>query len=187
VISLEVLGERLKTGLREEPAESSNPEGEALARELRLRCTEAMLLGLDRELRIAYLLGDIFHLSGEEAAEVLELDPPAFRQRLSRARRRLHGFLRDWCGIYDPANPCRCTKQVSCAIERGLVDRADLYLSKERSRPMGPELDRAASEVGDLMRMAEVVRGPSSFLAPERLLESLRELLDSGRLELLRQ
>ena len=44
-----------------------------------------MILSLDRELRIAYILGDIFNLSGEGAAEVLEIDPAAYRKRLSRA------------------------------------------------------------------------------------------------------
>ena len=60
-----------------------------------------MLLSLDRELRIAYVLGDIFNLSGEEAAEVLEIDPATYRKRLSRARVRLHDFLRGWCGVFD--------------------------------------------------------------------------------------
>lgn len=33
--------------------------------------------------------------------EVLEITPAAFRKRLSRARRRLHGFLRERCGRYE--------------------------------------------------------------------------------------
>ena len=68
------------------PYGGRDPEREALASELRLRCTEAMILSLDRELRITYILGDVFGLSGEEAAEVLEIEPAAYRKRLSRAR-----------------------------------------------------------------------------------------------------
>ena len=46
------------------------------AQEVRLRCTEAMLLSLDRPSRMAYLLGDVFHLPGDEAAAVLEESTP---------------------------------------------------------------------------------------------------------------
>jgi len=99
-ITFETLDERLRTGLRE-VSQRPDPEEQALAREVRLRCTQAMLLSLDRELRIAYVLGDIFNLSGEEAAEVLEIDPATYRKRLSRARVRLHDFLRGWCGVFD--------------------------------------------------------------------------------------
>src|SRR5205807_1843042 len=115
IISFELLDERLRSGLRDPPTERPDPEAEALARELRLRCTEAMILSLDRELRIAYVLGDIMSLSGEEAADVLEIEPAAYRKRLSRARDRLYDFVRGWCGVFDAANPCRCAAQVDCA------------------------------------------------------------------------
>jgi RNA polymerase sigma factor (sigma-70 family) len=182
-ITFDILDERLRTGLREEP---SDPETEALAGELRLRCTEAMLLCLDRDLRIAYILGDLFELSGDEAAEVLQIEPAAYRKRLSRARRRLHEFVRDWCGVYAPENPCRCTHQVKCAIERGLADPNDRYLSMHRARPAKAVVERAAGEVTGLLRVAEVLRDHTDYLAPESMVKSLRELLDSGRLELLR-
>src|SRR5262249_45974187 len=134
-ISLETLDERLRTGLSDEPSERPDPETEAIAAELRLRCTQAMLLGLDRELRIAYILGDIFELSSDEAAEVLAVSPVAFRKRLSRARSRLYDFMREWCGVYDERNPCRCKKQIESAASRGLISPDDLYLSRQRRRP----------------------------------------------------
>jgi RNA polymerase sigma factor (sigma-70 family) len=186
VVTFEVLGERLETGLREEPSERPDPEAEVLAKELRLRCTEAMLLSLDRELRIAYVLGDILSLSGEEAALVLEIDEAAYRKRLSRARGRLYEFLRGWCGVFDPANPCRCSGQVECAIERGLLAPEDLYFSRERPRPARAAIRRATDEVTSLMHVAEVMRGPSSYAAPDGLVKSVRGLLDSNRLELWR-
>ena len=69
--------------------------------EIRLRCTEGMLLSLDRESRMAFILGEIFELSGDAAAQVLELEPAAYRQRLSRARQQLLGFMRERCGVYE--------------------------------------------------------------------------------------
>jgi RNA polymerase sigma factor (sigma-70 family) len=186
IVTFEVLDERLRTGFRDVPAERSDPESEALARELRLRCTEAMILSLDRDLRIAYLLGDIMELSGQEAADILEIDAASYRKRLSRSRDRLHEFVRGWCGVYDPMNPCRCAKQVDCAMERNLLAPDDLYLSQQRSRPDPATVDRAADEVTGMIQLAEVMRGPSRYLAPDGLVKSLRELLRSKQLELLR-
>ena len=183
-ITLEILDERLHTGLTDNPKPRPDPEAEALTRELHLRCTEGMLLGLDRELRMAYVLGEIMGLSGEEAAEVLEIDATAYRKRLSRARERLFDFMGRWCGIYDADNPCRCHKQVDAAVARGLVAPDDLYLSRQRTKPTTAALGRATDEVVSLMRVAEVLRGPT-YQAPDRLVRGLRELLDSSRLQLL--
>src|SRR6478736_253370 len=185
-ISFEALDERLRTGLKSDDTDSLDPESEALARELRLRCTEAMILCLDRELRIAYILGDVFELSGEEAADVLEVEAAAFRKRLSRARSRLHEFMRHWCGLYDSDNPCRCAGQVDAMVARGLLSSSDLYLSGQKTRPNRARLDRAADEVNEMLRVAEVLRGPASYLAPSALVVGLRELIDSERFELLR-
>jgi RNA polymerase sigma factor (sigma-70 family) len=184
IISFEVLDDRLRSGLGEEVHDRPEAEVAALTGELRLRCTQAMLLSLDRELRIAYVLGDILNLEGEEAAQVLEIAPASYRKRLSRARARLFDFMRGWCGVYDAANPCRCGGQVRCAVERGVVAVEDLYFAKQRVRPTAA-VHRAAEEVGGLMRVAEVMRGPHGYLAPESLTRSLRELMESGRLELL--
>jgi RNA polymerase sigma factor (sigma-70 family) len=188
IITFEILDDRLRSGLGEEVhdlPEAPEAEVAALTSELRLRCTQAMLLSLDRELRIAYVLGDILNLAGEEAARVLEVAPAAYRKRLSRARARLFDFLRGWCGVYDAANPCRCGGQVRCAVERGVVAVDDLYFAKQRLRPTAA-VRRADHEVGGLLRVAEVMRGPHGYLAPESLRRGLRELMESGRLELLR-
>jgi hypothetical protein len=186
VMSFEVLGNRLHTGLREEPSDRPGPEADALARELRLRCTEAMILSLDRDLRIAYVLGDIMGLSGKDAADVLGIDAAAYRKRLSRARALLQEFVRGWCGVVDEANPCRCEKQVECAIERRLLAPDDVYLSKVPKRPPRARLERAADEVEGLVRVAEVLRGPATYGAPTTIMKGLRELLASRRLEVLR-
>jgi RNA polymerase sigma factor (sigma-70 family) len=186
VVTFEVLGDRLRSGLREEPSDRPDPEAEALARELRLRCTQAMILSLERDLRIAYVLGDIMNLSGRDAAEVLEIEPAAYRKRLSRARMLLHEFVRGWCGVFDGANPCRCSNQVDCAIERSLLAENDLYFASVRGRRSRAVLERATDEVEGLARVAEVMRGPSGYRAPESLMKGLRELLGARRLEVLR-
>jgi len=70
--------------------------------EAMLACTSGMLLCLDREQRLSYILGAIFEVTDVVAAEVLEISPENFRQRLARARRDLRNFMSDKCGTREP-------------------------------------------------------------------------------------
>ncbi len=185
-LSFELLADRLDGSLGQAP-ELPEPEVEAMALEIRLRCTEAMLLCLDRPLRIAFILGEIFGLSGEEAAQVLEVDAATWRKRLSRARKLLLGFMRHRCGVFDPANPCRCRGQVRGALADGRLRRDELTLARHPVRGEPEAVQRGAREVGLLLRAAEVIRGHPDYAAPESMVQRLRELLEAGRLELLRE
>ncbi len=185
-LSFELLGERLDASLGDAP-ELPEAEVEAMALEIRLRCTEAMLLCLDRPLRIAFILGEIFGLSGEEAARVLDVDAATLRKRLSRARKLLLGFMRQRCGVFDPANPCRCRGQVRAALADGRLLPDELTLAHHPVRGEARAVQRGAREVGALLRVAEVIRGHPDYAAPERMLRRVRELLEAGKLELLRE
>jgi hypothetical protein len=45
-------------------------------------------------------------------AELLDISRDNFRQKLARARRDLHRFMHDECGLVNEANPCRCAKNL---------------------------------------------------------------------------
>lgn len=83
------------------------PEERLLVQEAKVGCTMGMLLCLDREQRLAFVLGEILGATDAEGADALGTKPDGFRQRLSRARRQLQAFLKGRCGLVDPANPCR--------------------------------------------------------------------------------
>jgi hypothetical protein len=144
-----------------------------------------MLLSLDRPARIAYLLGDVFHLPGDEAAAVLEIDPATYRKRLGRARERLYDFMRRQCGVFDPANACRCERVAAGAAASGLFSRESLLFAVHARRAPSPVVQRAAQEMSGLMRVAEVIRDDPEYAAPESLVVRLRALLTSDRLALL--
>jgi RNA polymerase sigma factor (sigma-70 family) len=68
-------------------AELPDVDEALLAEEVKIGCTTAMLLCLDRGHRLAYMLGEILELDHNTAAEILEVSPAAFRKRLhERAR-----------------------------------------------------------------------------------------------------
>jgi RNA polymerase sigma factor (sigma-70 family) len=98
---------------------ASSPDANILMTEAMLACTSGMLLCLDREQRLAYILGAIFAVSDTVAAEVLEITAENFRQRLARARRDLRNFMNDKCGLVNQGNPCRCSKKTRGFIQAG--------------------------------------------------------------------
>jgi DNA-directed RNA polymerase specialized sigma24 family protein len=63
-----------------------------LIEECKIVCTQGMLMCLDREHRLAFVLGEILELAGDEAAAIARAEPATFRKRLQRARatRRVH-------------------------------------------------------------------------------------------------
>jgi RNA polymerase sigma factor (sigma-70 family) len=87
--------------------------------DVRISCTAGMLLCLDREQRITFVLGAIFNIDHKLGAEILDISPDNFRQRLSRARKDLHSFMQNKCGLINKENPCRCPKKTKAFIDNG--------------------------------------------------------------------
>lgn len=94
--------------------------------ELRISCTAGMLLCLDREQRIVYILGDMFEIDHTLGSEILGLTPGNFRIQLMRARKDLYNWMNKRCGLVNEANPCRCARKTKGYIKAGMVDPQNL-------------------------------------------------------------
>lgn len=90
--------------------------------EVKLSCMSGMLLCLDREQRLIYILGEVFRIDHRLASEILEINPDNFRQKLARARRDLYNFMNNKCGLVNKSNPCRCPKKTKGLVQIGIVD-----------------------------------------------------------------
>src|SRR4030066_389794 len=101
-----------------------------LIAEARVGCTSGMLLCLDRDQRMVYILGDIFGVSDGVGAELLELSRDNFRQKLARARRDLQNFMQDKCGLVNTATPCRCAKKTRGFIVAGHTDPTGVRVTR---------------------------------------------------------
>ncbi len=104
----------------EEPAGLAGMED--TIEELRLRCTSGMLMCLEREQRITFILG-MFGVSHQVGAEALGISPGNFRVRLHRARQDLYNWMNARCGLVNKANPCRCSKKTAGYVRLGLSTR----------------------------------------------------------------
>ena len=81
-----------------------------------MSCTNVMLQCLDVESRCISYWARCFSWTVCMAGEILEMTPEAYRQRLSRVRRKMADFLGQYCGEYGGGR-CRCKDRVNYAIQ----------------------------------------------------------------------
>jgi RNA polymerase sigma factor (sigma-70 family) len=143
-------------------------EAPVLERELQLECTHGMFLVLSRPERIAYILSDVLGATDRIGAAICEIEPAAFRQRLSRARAQMRPLLAERCGLADARNPCRCERQAPVAFAAKLIDPKRLRYAK-----LAPEHDaalaRADDQLGALRLMGSVFDRDAPLAAPREL------------------
>lgn len=101
-------------------------------REAKVGCMSAMLLCLDREQRLIFVMGEIFQIGQVAGAEIFNLSKENFRKKLSRARKDLYAFMDNKCGLINKANPCRCHLKTKAFVQRGWVNEETLQFSNKR-------------------------------------------------------
>jgi RNA polymerase sigma factor (sigma-70 family) len=180
-ISFSVYGDALDNTPDLDPPDpkGASPDTNLLVTEAMLSCTSGMLICLDREQRMSYILGAIFGVGDTVAGEVLEITPENFRQRLSRARRDLHNFMNDKCGLVNKSNPCRCAKKTRGFIQAGHVDPDNLLFSRERIsevRDAAPKTYETIKSLDD--KCADIYRR-HPFYKPPDLRQMLRRVIEN--------
>ena len=161
------------------PTAATDPANDLLAREVKQGCTLALLTCLDRESRLAYVLGDIIEVPAATGAEICSIAEPAYRKRLSRARRKVRAFLETNCGLVNPAAAsCHCRRRVPAAIAAGRVDPAGVLAASAQV------LD-ATAEIETIYDAAQLLRSRADPGAPRQLTDRLVELVQSGRFRVL--
>jgi RNA polymerase sigma factor (sigma-70 family) len=186
-VSLDGMAERLRAGLDHAAAlgelpgadRALTPEDKLAARQVALGCTQNMLMTLDREQRLSYVLDTVFGLASLQAAQVIGVTSATHRQRLSRARRSLEPFMQRTCGLVNLRSDCRCERQLPAlrALANSASPRAPALVALHR-------IEQAETErqFGALVRMSDaaaVFRAHPDYRAPERLIAAIRSVLRS--------
>jgi RNA polymerase sigma factor (sigma-70 family) len=151
-----------------------------LVEEAKIGCTMGMLLCLDRKQRLIFTLGEILGASDAVGGEVLEMTADNFRQCLARARRDLHSFMNQQCGLVNKKNPCRCPKKTRGFIEAGHVDPRNLMFVPqhvERVRDVASETVREIEDVVE--RQHAAIYRDHPFLHPSDRVRLVRRLLEN--------
>ena len=169
-------------------ASRSMPDAEKalLTEEVRIGCMQGLLLALDRDHRMAVVLGEIFEVTGEEGADILGITPEAFRKRLSRGRQRIHGFMHKNCALVRSDAPCRCSEQADRDLATGWIDpespRFTPYVAspEEQSRVL-----KGLQEIEEMARTAYLYRHYPAYRPPSAFPLLVKEMIEDGRLPLL--
>ena len=169
--------EDLHEGL--EDPDPAKPDAAILAEEVKLGCTLGMLLCLDRDHRLAYVLSDVFDLPSADGAYICEVTPATFRKRASRARAQLREFVGVNCGLVNRSARCRCDRRVATAVRIGRVQPQALLLAEH------VDTETAVGDMEQLHDLASLMRSHPDYQAPETAKDAIRRLIASGRFRLL--
>ncbi len=151
----------------------SDTEMAVYVEEIKVGCTKAMLQCLDPADRFAFILGNIFDFSGEEGARICGLSEAAYRQRLSRASRKIANFMSLNCGLVNPDATCHCRKRIGVALERGRIN-PDMLLHHAESRKIRDYL----SAMNDLDSVAAIFRDNPYIEKADFYSEEIRRMVE---------
>jgi len=158
----------------------ATPDEHIALTEMQMHCTLGMTLCLDRDLRIAFILGAGFGVSSEEGAAITDTTPAAFRKRLSRARARMYQVLNEKCSLVNPEVPCSCTRRA------GFAEQVHELFGGLTTLP-AHALDASCAEIDALDRLTVLYRNHHAYAHPTSFVAALRALIESGTYTLLRE
>jgi len=178
--------ERAAEGLRQVPDfDPPDPSTvpvpvEVLIEETRNHCTIGTLLCLDGRQRLVFVLGEVFGVSDQVGAEIVEVSPENFRQILSRARRDLYEYLRGNCSLVNPDSHCKCARKTCAYMMAGFVDAQKLVFTQGHLRSVSDVAGRHADELMEayLEAGARVYRNHPLY-EPAAQAAMLRRVLDA--------
>ncbi len=185
-LSFEYYGDDIEKGkIQDVPDLTQNVDKNLLAEELKMSCTNVMLQCLDVESRCIFILGTMFQLDSRMAGDILGMTPEAYRQRLSRVRRKMANFLGQYCGEYGDGR-CRCKDRVNYAIQNHRINPLQTDYMTASEIPMETMMDvkHAMEDIDDLSQDFSFCK---PYRSPERTRHLIQEFLDSTQLSIIQK
>lgn len=180
-LSFEFYGDDILNGkIDDVPDLTQDVEKSILAEELKMSCTNVMLQCLDVESRCIFILGTMFKVDSRIAGDILGITAEAYRQRLSRIRKKMADFLRDYCGEYGNGK-CHCINRVNYAIQNHRISPAhlDFTAATPISTQTMLEVKEAMESIDDL---SEEFSFCKTYQSPEALKQFIQKFLDGTAL-----
>lgn len=180
--------EQFGQGLDHLPDESLNNytfevEQKLLVKEAKLSCMKGMLLCLNREQRLIFIIGELFEFGDSIGSEIMEMSKANFRVKLHRAKKQLYNFMNDKCGLVKKSNPCRCARKTAGFIKMGYVDPNNLYFQKEAIDRIDSVLDKKLESFqGEVQREYLKLYQEHPFLNSPDSISSVQRLLSSKKI-----
>ncbi|MCK0070927.1 RNA polymerase sigma factor [Kordiimonas laminariae] len=173
-LNFDVFQADLEDGLLVDPTPAADDL--VLLNELRIACTSALLLCLPAEQRMAYILGDVFELEHNEAAEALDISRENYRKRLSRARKQVVSFTGKVCGLANSAAKCSCPKRLPKAKELGRVNEEHLAYAVDDA-PAYKTVQQDVEKLVDDLKVLKLQRATAHYQCPQKLVKRVEAAL----------
>ncbi|EOS44119.1 sigma-70 family RNA polymerase sigma factor [Lachnospiraceae bacterium A2] len=184
-LSFEFYGNDIENGkVQDIPDLTQNVEQELLEEELKMACTNVMLQCLDTESRCIFVLGTMFQVDSRIAGSLLGMTPEAYRQRLSRIRRKVADFLETYCGEYGSGS-CRCKNRINYAIQNHRINPACLDYTAAAELPAG-DLYQVKEAMEDIDGLAAKFSFCKTYESPENLKQFVQEFLSSATMSVVK-
>ena len=174
-LSFEFYGDDIRNGkIQDVPDLTQNVEKAILAEELKLSCTNVMLQCLDPESRCIFILGTMFRVDSRIAGDILGITPEAYRQRLSRVRKKMADFLSEYCGEYGKG-ACHCASRVNYAIQNHRIAPDRLEFTAAKPSDIAMEVTAAMEQIDGYAQQFSFCR---TYQSTERLKRMIRNFLN---------
>ena len=172
IISFDYYANDLKTF--NAPKDYNLPDKNLLEREMKTSCTLAMLQCLNREHRIAFILGSILKIKSKIGAEITNTSSSNYRKRVEKSRKLIGNFMNNNCGIYNPKNPCRCGTRINTGIKCGRIQKYNLQYTNE--------IESYNEEMEELHSLTGIYQNHGSFKSKSNFTTLLNQLITSKKI-----
>ncbi|MFS4491935.1 RNA polymerase sigma factor [Maribacter sp. 2308TA10-17] len=100
-----------------------------LSKEMQIQCMSGMIMCLNREQRLIFILGASFGIDHKLGGDIFKISPQNFRIKLHRARKDLFNYMNNKCGLVNKENPCRCPKKAKALKKMGVLDEKKMLFN----------------------------------------------------------
>ena len=167
-------------------ARLSEQQQALIIEEIKISCLQGLLLCLDRDHRVSYILTEIFEVTGRQGGDILNISPAAFRKRSSRARARIRDFMLNNCSLMNADNPCHCEKEAAQAVEWGEVDPDNLVFA---NHPCRVKNDRATKrrlkELDEMERISLLFKDSPNIAPPDKIADRIKRIIAARKYEII--
>ena len=158
------------------------PEKAVLLEEARFDCMQGILACLEKEIRIAFILGELFGVTSKEGAFILDITPEAFRKRTSRGRKHMQEFMTKHCGLVNHKATCRCHINTADHLGRSReTPKKKSILKKELAARNRAEVVAHLEGLSEIDRTVAMFRRYPEYQTPDSFANIVRDLVDSGK------
>lgn len=169
-MSFDEYEELIDTGHSNDVTHASN-DGEQLLleEEVKVSCTQGLLLCLNSAERMVYILSEILDFNSVEGAEIMGVTSDNFRKKLSRSRIKIRHFLNKKCGLMNPSNPCRCHKKIDFLVDQDMIKVEQLRFVNGSQRSLD-----LLKNLGDLEKSVAIYRSVNDVEAPKVIFNNIK-------------